>query len=185
MEILYLQHLEAKGRNKSSRKAKEPPSPLPPLKFDFEDAPEKVSWCMENAGEEAWTPFVGDGKVQDSVIRDWCTAFTVITTKNPSRWFTRWRFFLGLHDMIASIERLTEMVVGLFWLGDVLLHMILVKLYCNMLMGSAYLCLPLTSYGHHFLTSKRWRLYSVTKLFFSDMELFNFQLSCTFVSTKC
>lgn len=80
-------HLEAKGRNKSSRKAKEPPPlpPLPPLKFDFEDAPEKVSWCMENAGEEAWTPFIGDGRVQDSVRRDWCTAFTVITTKNPSR----------------------------------------------------------------------------------------------------
>ncbi|CDY59223.1 BnaCnng34510D [Brassica napus] len=77
-------HLEGKGRNKSSRKAKEPPA-LPPLKFDFENAPEKVSWCMGNAGEEAWTPFVGDGKVQDSVRRDWCTAFTVITTKNPSR----------------------------------------------------------------------------------------------------
>ncbi|KAG2310949.1 hypothetical protein Bca52824_022506 [Brassica carinata] len=74
-------HLEGKGRNQSSKKAIEPP----PLNFDFENAPEKVSWCMGNAGEEAWTPFVGDGKVQDSVRRDWCTAFTVITTKNPSR----------------------------------------------------------------------------------------------------
>ncbi|WZZ31452.1 hypothetical protein YC2023_014853 [Brassica napus] len=82
--ILYLQHLEGKGRNKSSRKAKETPA-LSPLNFDFENPPEEVSWCMGNAGEEAWTPFVGEGKVQDSVRRDWCTAFTVITTKNPSR----------------------------------------------------------------------------------------------------
>ncbi|KAF3536620.1 hypothetical protein F2Q69_00019303 [Brassica cretica] len=77
-------HLEGKGRNKSSRKAKETPA-LSPLNFDFENPPEEVSWCMGNAGEEAWTPFVGEGKVQDSVRRDWCTAFTVITTKNPSR----------------------------------------------------------------------------------------------------
>ncbi|KAJ0245962.1 Methyl-CpG-binding domain-containing protein 6 [Hirschfeldia incana] len=79
-------HLEGKGRNKSIRKAKElAPPPLQPLNFDFESVPEKVSWCMENAGEEAWTPFVGDGKVQESMRRDWCTAFTVITTKKPSR----------------------------------------------------------------------------------------------------
>ncbi|KAF8094816.1 hypothetical protein N665_0352s0024 [Sinapis alba] len=79
-------HLEGKGSKKSSIKAKEqPPPPLPPLKFDFENAPEKVSWCMENAGDEAWIPFVGDDKVQDSVRRDWGSAFTIITTKNPSR----------------------------------------------------------------------------------------------------
>ncbi|CAH8296705.1 unnamed protein product [Eruca vesicaria subsp. sativa] len=80
-------HLEGKGREKSSKKAEEQPLPptLPPLNFDFENPPEKVSWSMADAGEEAWTPFVGNDKVQDSVKRDWCTAFTVITTKNPSR----------------------------------------------------------------------------------------------------
>ncbi|CAA7032212.1 unnamed protein product [Microthlaspi erraticum] len=74
--------------NKSSRKAREPPPPSPPpppLNFDFENPPEKVSWSMANAGDEAWTPFIGDDKVQDSVRRDWCTAFTAVTTQNPSK----------------------------------------------------------------------------------------------------
>ncbi|CAN6871023.1 unnamed protein product [Brassica oleracea] len=83
-------HVEGQGSNKSSRKAKEPTPPprprSPPLKFDFENPPEKVSWSSANAGEEqGWTPFVGDDKVQDSLRREWCTAFTVITTKNPTK----------------------------------------------------------------------------------------------------
>ncbi|KAJ0261413.1 Methyl-CpG-binding domain-containing protein 6 [Hirschfeldia incana] len=80
-------HLEGQGRSKSSRKAKEqPPPPPPPLNFDFENAPEKVSWSvMANSGDEAWSPFVGEDKVQDSVRRDWCAAFTAVTTKNPSK----------------------------------------------------------------------------------------------------
>ncbi|VVB16585.1 unnamed protein product [Arabis nemorensis] len=75
---------EGQGSKKSVRKAKEPPPP-PPLNFDFESPPEKVSWAMTKAGEEAWTPFIGDDKVQDSVRRDWVTAFTVITTQNASK----------------------------------------------------------------------------------------------------
>ncbi|KAH0888729.1 hypothetical protein HID58_051158, partial [Brassica napus] len=60
------EHLEGQGRSKSSRKAKEQP-PLPrPLNFDFENAPEKVSWSMANSGDEAWSPFLGEDKVQDS-----------------------------------------------------------------------------------------------------------------------
>ncbi|CDY33033.1 BnaA10g12390D [Brassica napus] len=82
-------HLEGQGSNKSSRKAKEPTPPprprSPPLKFDFENPPEKVSWSAANAGGEGWTPFVGDDKVQDSLRREWCTAFNVITTKNPTK----------------------------------------------------------------------------------------------------
>ncbi|ESQ42420.1 hypothetical protein EUTSA_v10014530mg [Eutrema salsugineum] len=73
-------HIEGQVSNRSSRKARPPP-----LKFDFENPPEKVSWSMANAGEEAWIPFLGDDKVQDSVSRDWCTAFTAITTQNPSK----------------------------------------------------------------------------------------------------
>ncbi|CAN7114746.1 methyl-CpG-binding domain-containing protein 6 [Brassica rapa] len=76
-------HLEGQGRNKSSRKAKE--QPPRPLNFDFENAPEKLSWSMANSGDEAWSPFLGEDKVQDSVRRDWCAAFTVVTTKNPSK----------------------------------------------------------------------------------------------------
>ncbi|XP_013626860.1 PREDICTED: methyl-CpG-binding domain-containing protein 6-like isoform X1 [Brassica oleracea var. oleracea] len=81
-------HLEGQGRNKSSRKAKEQPPPPPPprpLNFDFENAPEKVSWSMANSGDEAWSPFLGEDKVQDSVRLDWCAAFTAVTTKNPSK----------------------------------------------------------------------------------------------------
>ncbi|KAF8082702.1 hypothetical protein N665_0809s0005 [Sinapis alba] len=84
-------HLEGQGRNKSSRKAKEqpppppPPPPTRPLNFDFENPPEKLSWSMANSGDEAWSPFVGDDKVQDSMRRDWCSAFTAVTTKNPSK----------------------------------------------------------------------------------------------------
>ncbi|CAH2069430.1 unnamed protein product [Thlaspi arvense] len=76
-------HFEGQGSKRASRKAKEPPPP--PLNFDFGNPPEKVSWCMSSTGEEAWTPFVGDDKVQDSVRRDWCTAFTAVTTQNPSK----------------------------------------------------------------------------------------------------
>uniref|UniRef100_A0A1J3CXG0 Methyl-CpG-binding domain-containing protein 6 n=1 Tax=Noccaea caerulescens TaxID=107243 RepID=A0A1J3CXG0_NOCCA len=80
-------HFDGQGSsNKASRKAREPPPPPPPpLNFDFENPPEKVSWSMANAGEEAWTPFIGDDKVQDSVRRDWCSAFTAVTTQNPSK----------------------------------------------------------------------------------------------------
>ncbi|KAH0906816.1 hypothetical protein HID58_038643 [Brassica napus] len=82
-------HVEGQGSNKSSRKAKEPTPPprprSPPLKFDFENPPEKVSWSAANAGEEGWAPFVGDDKVQDSLRREWCTAFNVVTTKNPTK----------------------------------------------------------------------------------------------------
>ncbi|CAN8248475.1 unnamed protein product [Cochlearia groenlandica] len=74
------------GSYRSTRKAKEPPPPPPrPLNFDFENPPEKVSWSMIDSGEEAWTPFVGEDKVQDSMRQDWCNAFTVITTRNASK----------------------------------------------------------------------------------------------------
>ncbi|CAL9244241.1 unnamed protein product [Arabidopsis halleri] len=76
---------EGQGSNRASRKAKEPPPPPPPLDFDFKNPPEKVSWSMANAGEEAWVPIIGDVKVQDSVRRDWSTAFTFITNRNPSK----------------------------------------------------------------------------------------------------
>ncbi|KAG2299790.1 hypothetical protein Bca4012_011384 [Brassica carinata] len=85
-------HFEGQGSNKSSKKAKDqqppppPRPPSPPLKFDFDNPPEKVSWSAAKAGgEEAWTPFVGDDKVEDSLRREWCTAFNVITTKNPTK----------------------------------------------------------------------------------------------------
>ncbi|CAH8386427.1 unnamed protein product [Eruca vesicaria subsp. sativa] len=83
-------HMEGQGRNKTSRKDKEQPPPPPPprpLNFDFENAPEKVSWSMANSGDEAWETFVGEDKVQDSVRLDWFTAFTTVTTKNPSKLF--------------------------------------------------------------------------------------------------
>ncbi|XP_006280964.2 methyl-CpG-binding domain-containing protein 6 [Capsella rubella] len=78
-------HLEGQGSNKAIRKAREPPRPPPPLDFDFKNPPEKVSWSMGNTREEAWTPIIGDVKVQDSVRRDWSTAFTFITNRNPSK----------------------------------------------------------------------------------------------------
>ncbi|CAN6975863.1 unnamed protein product [Brassica oleracea var. botrytis] len=69
--------LEEESRNQISiqtRKAKEQP-PLPrPLNFDFENAPEKVSWSMANSGDEAWSPFLGEDKVQDSVRLDWTSS---------------------------------------------------------------------------------------------------------------
>ncbi|KAL1208488.1 Methyl-CpG-binding domain-containing protein 6 [Cardamine amara subsp. amara] len=82
-------HVERQGSSKSSRKAKEPilppPPPPPPMNFDFENPPEKVGWSMPTVGEEAWTPYIGEDKVQDSVKRDWSTAFTFVTTRNPSK----------------------------------------------------------------------------------------------------
>ncbi|KAF2616003.1 hypothetical protein F2Q70_00007815 [Brassica cretica] len=39
---------------------------------------------MANSGDEAWSPFLGEDKVQDSVRLDWCAAFTAVTTKNPT-----------------------------------------------------------------------------------------------------
>ncbi|CAA7032501.1 unnamed protein product [Microthlaspi erraticum] len=83
-------HSQGQGSSKkASRKAKEQPPPPPPppapLNFDFENPPEKVTWSVADAGEEAWTPFLGDVKVQDSVRQDWCAAFTAVTTQNPSK----------------------------------------------------------------------------------------------------
>ncbi|XP_010454932.1 PREDICTED: methyl-CpG-binding domain-containing protein 6 [Camelina sativa] len=79
-------HFEGQGSsNRASRKAKEPPAPPPPLDFDFKNPPGKVSWSMGNTREEAWTPIIGDVKVQDSVRQNWSTAFTFITNRNPSK----------------------------------------------------------------------------------------------------
>ncbi|KFK27470.1 hypothetical protein AALP_AA8G387500 [Arabis alpina] len=73
---------EGQGSPKVSKKVKEAPVPF---NFDFESPPEKVSWAMTKAGEEAWAPFIGDDKVQDSVRRDWINAFKVITFQNATK----------------------------------------------------------------------------------------------------
>jgi hypothetical protein len=78
-------HFEGQGSNRVTRTATVPPPPPPPLDFDFKNPPDKVSWSMANAGEEGWIPNIGDVKVQDSVRRDWSTAFTFITSRNPSK----------------------------------------------------------------------------------------------------
>ncbi|KFK27467.1 hypothetical protein AALP_AA8G387100 [Arabis alpina] len=84
---------EGQGSPKVSKKVKEAPVPF---NFDFESPPEKVSWAMTKAGEEAWAPYIGDDKVQDSVRRDWINAFkmfhdwlTNISDKNQNfRFYT-------------------------------------------------------------------------------------------------
>jgi len=89
---LHLQHFEGQGSNRVTRTATVPPPPPPPLDFDFKNPPDKVSWSMANAGEEGWIPNIGDVKVQDSVRRDWSTAFTFITSRNPSK-VSAWRLW--------------------------------------------------------------------------------------------
>lgn len=54
--------------------------------------------------------------------------------------------------------------------------MILVKLYCNMIMGYTHLCLPLASYGHHFLTSKRMKTLFSDEAFLLGHGTFQFSI---------
>ncbi|CAF2074648.1 unnamed protein product [Brassica napus] len=71
-----------KRLTQSNKKANEqpPPSPPPmPLDFDFLNVPEKVIWTGTNGLQEAWCPFIGDYKIQESVSQDWDRAFTLLT----------------------------------------------------------------------------------------------------------
>ncbi|KAG7564693.1 Methyl-CpG DNA binding [Arabidopsis suecica] len=80
----HSEHSEGRGsirrQTKSNKKANEPPPK--PLNFDFLNVPEKVTWTGINDSEEAWLPFIGDYKIQESVSQDWGRAFTLVTTQN-------------------------------------------------------------------------------------------------------
>lgn len=86
LTFFFLQRSEDRGSYKrltqSNKKANEqpPPSPPPmPLDFDFLNVPEKVIWTGTNGLQEAWCPFIGDYKIQESVSQDWDRAFTLLT----------------------------------------------------------------------------------------------------------
>ncbi|CAH2065183.1 unnamed protein product [Thlaspi arvense] len=77
-----------KRPTKSNKKANEQPQPQPqqppppkPLEFDFMNVPEKVIWTGTNGSEEAWWPFIGDFKIQESVSHEWGRAFTFVTAQ--------------------------------------------------------------------------------------------------------
>ncbi|ESQ37320.1 hypothetical protein EUTSA_v10002683mg [Eutrema salsugineum] len=75
-----------KRQTKSNKKANEKPqSPAKPLDFDFLNVPEKVMWTGTNGSEEAWWPFIGDYKIQESVSHEWDRAFTLVTAKNVGK----------------------------------------------------------------------------------------------------
>lgn len=83
----HSEHSEGRGsarrQTKSNKKVTEPPPK--PLNFDFLNVPEKVTWTGINGSEEAWLPFIGDYKIQESVSQDWDRVFTLVTSQNAGK----------------------------------------------------------------------------------------------------
>ncbi|KAJ9172343.1 hypothetical protein P3X46_015591 [Hevea brasiliensis] len=57
----------SRSRNKKATKN----AKRPEMKFDYLNVPDRIEWVLEDANEDAWTPFIGGKKVTEYDKQNW------------------------------------------------------------------------------------------------------------------